>query len=363
MTFLNTFRDRKLVDGLKNRIEIVNDRGKEYIFMEVCGTHTMSIFKYGLRSLLPGNIHLLSGPGCPVCVTSTEYLDRALEIAKLPETIVTTFGDMLKVPGSKTSLYKLRAEGRDIRIVYSPSDAVKIAREAKEKKVVFLGVGFETTAPTTAAAIKMAKQFGLENFYMLSGHKIMPPAMRALVSSGEIKIDGFICPPHVSAITGTDMYNFLADEYNRSCVIAGFEPTDILQGVLMLVMQVNEAVSRVENQYSRVVTQEGNRKAIALMEEVYEKADSDWRGLGTIEKSGLKVRERFTSYDAEREFDIEVEKSEDNPACLCGDVLGGRSEPTDCTLFGEACTPSNPKGACMVSSEGACAAYYRYRRK
>jgi len=315
----------------------------------------------GIRSLLPENIKLLSGPGCPVCVTSTEYLDKALEMAKRPDTVITTFGDMMKVPGSKTSLYNIRAGGGDIRIVYSPSDAVKIADENIDKKIVFLGVGFETTAPTSAAAIKIAANKGLRNFYVFSGHKIMPPAMRALVSSGEVKIDGFICPPHVSAITGTDMYNFLATDYKKPCVVAGFEPTDILQGVLMLMNQVNQGDSKVENQYSRVVPREGNLKAKALMNEIYEPADTVWRGLGTIPKSGLKLRDKFNAYDAGSEFKIEIEKPKDNPACICGDVLAGRKEPTDCTLFGKACTPSNPQGACMVSAEGTCAAYFRYR--
>lgn len=360
MNLLDDFRDPTLLEGLKVKINRETDPGREYRFMEVCGTHTMSIFKYGIRSILPANIKLLSGPGCPVCVTPTDYIDTAIEIVKTKDAILTTFGDMLKVPGTAGNLYSFRADGYDIRFVYSPAEAVRIAEENPDKQVVFAAVGFETTSPTTAASILLAAKKNIGNFFVLCGHKTMPGAMSALASSGDLKLDGFICPPHVSAITGTKIYNFLAEKYGKACVVGGFEPADLLQTILMLVKQINDSKAYVENQYSRVVTSDGNKKAQEITYEVYEACDSTWRGIGSIPQSGLKIRKEYAKSDALSKFKVEIPVSYDNPACLCGEVLTGRKTPIDCPLYAKICNPENPKGACMVSSEGTCAAYYKY---
>ncbi|MBN2135004.1 MAG: hydrogenase formation protein HypD [Acidobacteria bacterium] len=360
MSYLKQFRDPAAISALLAEIGKVNDPTREYSFMEVCGTHTMSIFRYGIRSVLPKNIRLLSGPGCPVCVTDIGYVDAAIDLAGREDVIITTFGDMLRVPGSGTSLYHMRAEGSDIRIVYSPADAVGIAKKETAKKVIFLAVGFETTTPTIAGSIKIAADGDVGNYFILPGNKTMPNAMSALAGSGELKLDGFICPPHVSAITGTKLYDFLAADYGKSCVVGGFEPTDILQTVLMLMKQVNEGRAEVENQYSRVVTREGNIKATELVDSIFEPADAVWRGLGVIPGSGLTSNAEYSRFDALKEFDITMDTGKDNPGCICGDVLTGRKTPKDCKLFGKACLPENPQGACMVSSEGTCAAYYKY---
>ena len=360
MNFLDQFRDPSLVSALKSEIEREVHANRIYTFMEVCGTHTMSFFKYGIRSILPNNINLLSGPGCPVCVTPVEFIDTAIEISKMNDTIITTFGDMLKVPGTKENLYKLRSEGYDIRYVYSPIDAVKIAQESPSKQVVFIAVGFETTSPTTASSIIFANKKKIDNFFVLCGHKTMPNAMSALAGSGDLMLDGFICPPHVSAITGTQIYDFLAIDYGKACVVGGFEPTDLLQTILMLIKQVNQGKACVENQYSRVVNISGNKKAQDISASVFEACDSVWRGLGIIPQSGLEISERFSRIDAFNKFNVNLAKSFDNPACLCGEVLAGRKIPTDCSLFAKQCNPEDPKGACMVSSEGTCAAHYKY---
>jgi hydrogenase expression/formation protein HypD len=360
MSFLDQFRDPSLMLALKSEIEREVNANRIYKFMEVCGTHTMSIFKYGIRSILPKNIHLLSGPGCPVCVTPVEFIDTAIEISKNDDTILTTFGDMLKVPGTKENLYKLRTEGYDIRYVYSPIDAIKIAQENSFKLVVFIAVGFETTSPTTASSILLAEKMNIDNFFVLCGHKTMPNAMSAMASSGDLMLDGFICPPHVSAITGTKIYDFLATEHSKACVVGGFEPTDLLQTILMLIKQVNMGKAFVENQYSRVVNVNGNEKAQTISASVFESCDSIWRGIGNIPQSGLKILKKFSRFNALNKFTVTISKSEDNPACLCGEVLAGRKIPTECSLFANVCNPENPKGACMVSSEGTCAAYYKY---
>lgn len=363
MRYQDEYRNRELVQGIAARLAVMTaGSGRVISFMEVCGTHTMSIYQYGLRSLLPPEIRLISGPGCPVCVTPNSYLDRAIACCRLPGVTIATFGDMLRVPGSDSSLMEERARGADIRIVYSPLDAVKMAIANPEKKIIFLGVGFETTAPTIAGSIITARQKGVSNFSVLASHKTMPAPMAALAGDPELLIDGFICPAHVSAITGSAAYEPLASIHKRPCVITGFEPADILHGVSMLAAQFLAGESRVEIQYSRAVRREGNPKALAIMDELFEPCDAEWRGLGTIPGSGLKIRESFAEFDAERTLRPEVEPSREPAGCRCGDVLKGKLAPFDCPLFAGRCTPESPVGACMVSTEGTCAAAYKYGR-
>ena len=329
-------------------------------FMEVCGTHTMSIFRHGLRSLLPKTLELVSGPGCPVCVTSQEDIDRMIAFSFKEEVIVATFGDLVRVPGSRTSLAEARASGARVEIVYSPANALEIASKNPDKQVVFLGVGFETTAPTVAATILEADARDIQNFSVFSTHKVMPPALDALFRDQELGIDGLLCPGHVSAIIGARAYEKICQEFDIPCVVAGFEPEDILRGVYHLVHQKVKGEARVENVYERAVTWEGNQNAIALMEKVFEKRDARWRGLGTIKGSGLAIRDDFSHLDAERRFDISLPEAKEKKGCLCGEIIRARALPPDCSLFGRACTPTSPVGPCMVSSEGTCSAYYRY---
>ena len=357
--YIQEFRNGQIAKHIAQEISRkIGD--KNVTLMEVCGTHTMAIHRYGIKNLLPQSIRLLSGPGCPVCVTPNEYIDKVIAYSHLPDTIVATFGDMIRVPGSSSSLEGEMAEGRDIRVVYSPLDALKIAQDNPKKRVIFLGVGFETTAPTVAASILEAEKRKLENFFVASAHKLIPPAMRALVAGGKVKIDGFLCPGHVSTIIGSQPYQFLAEEYGKACVIAGFEPLDILQGILMLVKQIMEGNPRVEIQYRRVVRQEGNPIAIGLMDKVFERFDSSWRGLGLIPDSGLKIKEKYKHLDVESTIRISVPPPAERPGCICGLILQGVKEPPECRLFGKVCTPETPVGPCMVSSEGTCAAYYKY---
>jgi hydrogenase expression/formation protein HypD len=330
--------------------------------MEVCGTHTVSIFRSGIRSLLPQEVELISGPGCPVCVTPAGEIDRAITLARRKEVIIATFGDLMRVPGSESSLQQERAAGAAIRVVLSPLDAVQIAQENPDRKVVFFAVGFETTSPAIAAAVQEAQRKGLANFYLLSSQRVIPPAIRALLSGGKVKIDGFILPGHVSVIIGREPYCFIADEFGLPGAITGFEPLDILQGIYMLLRQRREGRTAIEIQYSRAVKEEGNERARAIMEEVFTPVDARWRGLGTIPASGLCVREEFSTLDAAQAFDIPYADKEDPPGCLCGEVLQGIHRPPDCSLFGTRCTPEEPVGPCMVSSEGSCAAYYKYGR-
>lgn len=361
MKYQDEFRDRDIVQGLASRIrELVASRREPMTFMEVCGTHTMSIYQYGLRTLLPPQVRLISGPGCPVCVTPNEYLDRAVALCRVPDAIIATFGDMVRVPGSSSSLLEERAKGADIRIVYSPLDAVALAAANPGKKVVFLGVGFETTAPAIGGSIMAAKKQGLGNYFVLAAHKTMPQPMRVLSADPELKIDGYICPAHVSAITGPDAYRFLAEEFRIPCVITGFEPVDLMQGVEMLARQVVAGESRVETQYSRVVRPEGNRKAQAVIREVFTPCDAPWRGIGIIPGSGLRIADAYAGFDAEKAIPVEVEETKEHAGCLCGEILKGKAAPADCPLFAGACTPESPVGACMVSSEGTCAAAYKY---
>lgn len=361
MNYQDEFRQRDLVQGLAGKIaRLVAGCGRIMTFMEVCGTHTMAIYQYGLRALLPPEIRLISGPGCPVCVTPNDYLDRAVAICRLPDVITVTFGDMLRVPGSSSSLMEERARGADIRIVYSPLDAVAIAAKNRDKKVVFLGVGFETTAPTIAGSILAAEARGLTNYFVLASHKTIPIPMQVLASDPEIGIDGYICPAHVSAIIGADAYTPLAEQYHTPCVITGFEPADVLQGIQMLAGQLLAGESRVEIQYSRVVRPEGNLKAQALLAQLFIPADVAWRGVGVIPGSGLTLREEYSRFDAAKMLLVEVEPTREHPGCSCGEILKGKMAPRECALFGTLCTPENPVGACMVSSEGSCAAAFRY---
>lgn len=358
MKYVDEYRDGELARELASRIREASTRPIR--LMEICGTHTMAIFRHGIRSLLPEHIELISGPGCPVCVTSVGEIDRCVKLAATPGVVVTTFGDMLRVPGSGDSLQRQAGRGADVRMVYASLDALRIASENPGKKVVFLGIGFETTAPTVAAAAKAARDRGISNFSVLSAHKLLPPAMEALVSGGDLGIDGFLCPGHVSTIIGTASYADVASRFGVPCVVAGFEPVDILQSVLMLVRQIEANAARAEIQYTRAVAPEGNPAALGLIDEVFEPCDSDWRGLGPIPRSGLAFREAFAAFDARAHFDLAIPPAREPAGCRCADVLKGTVRPPECPLFRSACTPRTPVGACMVSSEGTCAAYYKY---
>ena len=363
MNYLDEFRNRELVQGLAVRLRtLAAGLTRPVTFMEVCGTHTMSIYQYGLRGLLPEAVRLISGPGCPVCVTPNEYLDRVVALARRPGVTIATFGDLLRVPGSSSSLQEERARGADIRIVYSPLDAVALATRTPERLVVFLGVGFETTAPTVAGSILAAARQGLGNYFVLASHKTMPKPMEILSVDPELRIDGYLCPAHVSAIIGADAYRPLAEQHRIPCVVTGFEPGDVLQGVEMLVRQRLADVAQVEIQYHRVVKAEGNPKAREVMAQVLEPCEATWRGIGVIPGSGLRIREEYAAFDAERQLPVAVEEPREHPGCRCGEVLKGKLSPFACPLFATACTPEAPVGACMVSSEGTCAAAYKYGR-
>ena len=358
MKYIDEYRDRDLAQALVKRLRDTITRPIR--LMEICGTHTMAIFKHGIRSLLGDLVDLVSGPGCPVCVTSIEEVDRSVKLARIPQVILTTFGDMIRVPGTESSLEEEKARGADIRVVYSTFDALKIAAENREKQVTFLGIGFETTAPTVAAAIKTASQRGLENFSVLSAHKLLPPAMHALLQSGQLHIDGFICPGHVTTVIGTSAYEQIAAQYGTPCVVVGFEPVDILQGILMLAEQIEQHQAEVQIQYRRGAEPSGNLQALEIMTEVFEPCDAPWRGLGVIPKSGLSIRPVYETHDARRRFDLEVPTAKDPPGCRCAEILRGAVKPPDCKLFRTRCTPRTPVGPCMVSSEGTCAAYFKY---
>ena len=358
MKYITEFRSSELGEGLIARIQ---QRSKKKVrFMEFCGGHTVTIFRYGIRQLLPPAIEMVSGPGCPICVTANADLDKAIALSQIPGVIVATFGDMLKVPGSRSSLEKAKAEGAEVRTVYSTMDALNIAEANRDKSVVFLGIGFETTAPTIAASILQAEERGIENYYVLSLHKLCPPVIKALLDSGEVELGGLVCPGHVSAIIGSHPWEFIAREYGIPCVISGFEPLDILQCVEMLVEQVEKGESRVEIAYRRGVRPEGNLIALKLMERVFEPSPARWRGMGEIAGSGLKINSKYQRFDAEVSFDIKTAPAVEHKGCICGDILRGVKTPADCKLFGKACTPQNPIGPCMVSAEGSCSAYYLY---
>ena len=357
MKLVDEFRSPQAVRALSERILAKDGTWR---FMEVCGTHTMAIARFGLKELLAGKVRFLSGPGCPVCVTSAHDLDLLIAVAGMPGVVLTTFGDMLRVPGSRTSLEQARAKGAEVKIIYSPLEAPELAREHRDKQVVMAGVGFETTAPVVAGTLQMAVAEGLDNFYVFSAHKVIPPAMEALLRLGEVRVNGFICPGHVSAIIGTHPYEPIAGGFGVPCVISGFEPVDVLQTVLMLIEMSEAGRPEVRVQYRRGVREDGNPKARAVMDAVFELADAEWRGFGAIPASGLVLRPEYAAHDALKVFDPRVESAEEPAGCSCGDVLRGITEPEDCPLFGSYCTPENPVGPCMVSSEGSCAAAYRY---
>ncbi|MBR6013782.1 MAG: hydrogenase formation protein HypD [Selenomonadaceae bacterium] len=347
-------------NGIIEKIFELAEGKKNLRFMEVCGTHTVSIFRAGIRQILPKNIELVSGPGCPVCVTDDSYIDKAIEYAKKSEIIIATFGDMLKVPGSRSNLAEISAEGADVRIIYSPMDCLKIAAENPDKKIIFLAVGFETTAPTAAAAILSAKNSGLKNLFFLSAQKLVPPALKMLLNDSAVKVDGFLLPGHVAVVTGTKIFDFLANDYKIPSVVSGFEAEEILLAILNLLKQIDEKKFFVANEYKSVVKSEGNIAAQKILYEVYEKVDADWRGLGKIKNSGLKVRKNFSEFDIENILPVEVEKITKKTPCRCGEVLRGIIQPLECPLFGKSCQPLHAVGPCMVSVEGVCAAWYKY---
>lgn len=358
MKYVDEYRDPNLAERLVAHIRAISTQ--PITLMEVCGTHTVALFRNGIPALLPRHISLLSGPGCPVCVTAVADIDKALFLSQLPGTTITTFGDLLRVPGSCTSLLKQRSEGADVRIVYSAYDALQVARENPARQVVFLGVGFETTAPTVAAVIKRAKVEGVGNFSVLSMHKILPPALQALLSSEELKLSGFICPGHVSTVIGTAAYESVARSFHIPCVVAGFEPLDLLQTIALLVEQIEHGRAEVQIQYLRAVSPQGNPRARALMDEVFTVKDSVWRGFGTLPLSGQRLSAAYEEFDSELRFQVPPLEGREPAGCICGDILRGTKRPLDCGLFRKVCSPDNPVGACMVSSEGTCAAYYKY---
>ena len=353
------FRDPALAKTLVKAIGNHNV-GRDINLMEVCGTHTVSIARAGIKSILPENVHLTSGPGCPVCVTANADIDKVIALAKLPNVIITTFGDMTRVPGSSSSLLVKQARGADVRIVYSPLDALQIAEENASKEVVFVGVGFETTTPLIASTIKRAAVKRLKNFSVIVAHKNMPGALEAIVNDEKVQVDGLILPGHVSVVIGLEPYKFLAEKYHIPGVVTGFEPVDILRGVEMLVEQIAKGEAKIENAYSRAVEENGNVAAMAAIDEVFETCDAEWRGIGVIAGSGYKIKPEFADFDAEKRFVLHVEDTLEPKGCKCGDVLRGIISPSECPLFRKVCTPENPVGPCMVSSEGSCAAYYRY---
>ncbi len=361
MKFVDEYRQGDIAQKLAEQIAHMTDRPLK--IMEVCGGHTHTIFKYGIEDLLPDNITMIHGPGCPVCVIPLGRVDDAISIAQQPNVIFTTFGDAMRVPGSKTSLLDAKASGCDVRMVYSPLDALKIAKKNPEREVVFLALGFETTAPSTAMTILQAAKDGVENFSAFCNHITIVPALKALLDSPDLQLDGFLGPGHVSTVIGTRPYEFVPREYGKPVAVSGFEPLDILQSVYMIVKQVVEGRAEVENQYARCITRDGNRKALEILFDVFEPRDYfEWRGLGSIAHSGMKLQRKYAAFDAELKFSVPGLRIADPKACQCGEILKGVKRPWECKVFGTACTPETPIGSCMVSSEGACAAYYNFGR-
>ncbi len=353
-----SFRDPAAVGKLVARIAAISRRPAR--IMEFCGTHTHAVCRYGIRDLLPARVEMLSGPGCPVCVTDNRDLDYALALAAIPGVIIATFGDLVKVPGSRTDLQRARAGGARVEVVYSPLDALDLARKNKDDPVVFLGAGFETTAPTVAASILEAEREGTTNYYVYSMHKITPPAMRVILDAGEVHVEGILCPGHVSTVIGWQSWSFLASDYRLPAAVAGFEPVDILWAIAEILMQLESGQPLTANTYPRSVTGGGNAVAREMMEKVFEKAAASWRGLGVIPESGLAIREEYGRFDAARAFDVDPGETVVPAGCRCGDVIRGVMKPGECPLFRNGCTPLHPVGPCMVSSEGTCAAYYLY---
>ncbi len=357
LKYVDEYRNKEIAQKILRQVKSLSK--KKINLMEVCGTHTVNIFRNGIKKMLPTNINLISGPGCPVCVTPIRYIDEIIALSRESDFIITTFGDMIKVPGSTSTLEKEKANGSDIRIVYSTLDALEVARNNPSKKIVFMGVGFETTSPTIASAVLKAQKDEINNFTVLSVAKIISPAMKTLLDGKEVNIDGFICPGHVSAIIGSKPYNFITTQYKVPCVICGFEPLDILQSIYMLVKQIEDGRAEVEIQYERVVKPEGNKIALDKIKEVFKVVNSDWRGIGNIPLSGLEIKDKYGKFSA-RKFEVEIEETKESRGCRCGEVLRGVITPHECPLFRGVCTPENPQGACMVSTEGTCAAYYKY---
>ncbi|MBR2775010.1 MAG: hydrogenase formation protein HypD [Selenomonadaceae bacterium] len=345
--------------ALVKRIETLAKGKKKLRLMEVCGTHTVAIFRSGIRQVLPENVELVSGPGCPVCVTNDDYIDKAIEYTR-EGFIVATFGDMLKVPGSRSSLAEAQAEGGDVRIVYSPLDCVRLAKENPRAKVIFLAVGFETTAPTAAATVLAAKAQGIRNLFMLSAQKLVPPALRFLLKDTSVKVDGFLLPGHVAVVIGADAFKFLADEFKIPSAVGGFEAEEILIALVSLLKQIDSGRVEVTNDYCSVVKAEGNVAAQKILAQVYEVADVSWRGMGMIPASGLRMRDEFAAFDIERVEPVAIERADKKTACHCGEVLRGLINPIECPLFGKACQPLHAIGPCMVSVEGVCAAWFKY---
>ncbi|MFH1678691.1 MAG: hydrogenase formation protein HypD [Candidatus Omnitrophota bacterium] len=363
MKYIDEFRNRGIIKKVSRRIfEMMPEN--EIRLMEVCGTHTQNFHRFGLDKLLPDNLRLIAGPGCPVCVSPQEYIDKAIQLSKDANTVILTFGDMLRVPGTSASLLKQRAKGADVRIVYSAWDSLKLARENPAKRLIFLAVGFEATASTLALTLQAAKKEGLNNFFFFTALKLIPPAMKALVSDPELKIDGFLCPGHVSAIIGSQPYEFIPKKYKIACCVAGFEPMDILEGIYFLLYQIVHNKPGVKNQYTRVVKRAGNPSAKAIIRKAFKVTNASWRGLGEIAGSGLSLREEFSGFDIEKTMPHDIKRKTLNikqQNCRCGEVIKGIIQPLQCPLFKNTCSPQEPYGPCMVSSEGACNVYYRYK--
>jgi hydrogenase expression/formation protein HypD len=355
--FIDDFRNRELCEIVLEQIH--RESHRDITIMEVCGGHTMALHRFGIPALLPPAINLLSGPGCPVCVTGRGFIDHSIGLSMRERTAVCTYGDLIRVPGSEITLEKAQADGANVRIVYSPLQCLEMAIADPETDHVFLGIGFETTAPASAVALQKANELGLKNFFLYSAHKMMPPAMAAIIHAG-VKVDAYLCPGHVSTITGTKMYEPLVEQFGVGCVVSGFEPLDLLQSILMLVRQHEQNKPAVEIQYTRAVKPEGNLKAQKILDQVFEPCDAWWRGLGILTKSGLKPSQPYDRFDASEVFGLTTNEPADPPGCRCGEVLKGLLKPTQCKLFGTVCSPSNPIGACMVSAEGACQSFFRY---
>lgn len=353
-----------MVEGNANSTQQLRELARTFDrpvqIMEVCGTHTVSIFRHGLRTLLPATMRLVSGPGCPVCVTAQRHIDAAIQLSAIDRVIIATYGDMVRVPGARGSLERSRSEGADVRVVASARTALRLAERQPDRQVVFIAVGFETTAPATAAAVLEADRLGINNFSILAAHKVVVPAMMALLSAGDVPLDGFLCPGHVSVIIGVEAYRPVVVRYRVPCVIAGFEPTDIGRALIALLRQIRDGEARLENEYRAAVCVDGNTVAQQLMHRVFETADAPWRALGVIPLSGLALRAAFQRFDALVRFGVSLGEDADHPGCRCGEVIQGKTTPDECPLFGTVCTPMSPLGPCMVSSEGTCSAWYKY---
>ncbi len=360
MRYVDEYRDRAKAEKVAAQIRAITTR--PWTIMEICGGQTHTLVKYGIEDLLPQSLSLVHGPGCPVCVTPLEMIDKAIAIASRDNVIFTSFGDMMRVPGTEKDLLSIKAEGGNVRMVYSPLDAVKIAQQHPEHEVVFFAVGFETTAPPNAMAVVQAERLGIRNFSMLVSHVLVPPAMTAILGSPSNRVQGFLAAGHVCAVMGTGEYHPLAERFRVPIVVTGFEPLDLLQGLAMTVAQLERGSAIVENEYARVVRAEGNPQAKKVIEEVFEPVDRKWRGIGTIPSSGYRLRDKYSAFDAEKRFDVEGIATHESPLCIAGQVLQGLRKPHDCPAFGKECSPEHPLGAPMVSSEGACAAYYHFRR-